>query len=126
MPSRYHTLAVPIGTVLCMLSIGAKDCTPGSAGSADVYCFVASAGECLAKLNLASDQVSKEESACTANLNGSLQSACPTSGLYGCCELTSAAGPIGYSCYYPPGDATAARVACSAIGTWSTTPPSAP
>jgi hypothetical protein len=98
----------------------------GGGGSPSVFCSASFAGSqiCYGYTNLTSDQQNAVTSSCKSTLQGTIVSACPTSGLLGCCKTTTA----GYNteeCYY--GDdagtssASADQMACtSQSGTWST------
>jgi hypothetical protein len=122
---KRHTIFLGSFIVLAAIVAGC-----GSSSSSDstpsVFCSTSLGGTstCYGYTNLTASEQSSVSSECTQSLQGSVVSACPTSGLAGCCKY-SAGGITTDECYYQESGGvdptTSGQQACTAVsGTWST------
>ena len=109
-----------IGIALATLALLACSNPIGDiVGSVTVYCASTTAAgvtACVISRDLPSSEQSSVQNECTNN-GGQIASACPTTGLVGCCTQTEAEVSV-ESCYYS-GTASELKSQCGS-GTWST------
>lgn len=123
-PARF--LAPLLFTLVTVPSLlpGCASAISAVVGSVTVFCSVQQGGtqsSCVVSRNFPGNEQSTLEHDCT-NQGGTVVSACPATGLVGCCtQYESAAGATVEieTCAYS-GTASALKTQCS--GTWSTSP----
>ena len=87
--ARAHVVVAIVVGLLALLAVlpGCSSAVGAIVGSVTVFCSVSSAGtqtSCVASRNFPSSEQSTLQNDCTKN-GGTVVSACPTSGIVGCC-----------------------------------------